>query len=147
MTAEVYDKFMERLLPEYAAEHVVNGRWSSEESLAGAQKEIARLLPQGNRTSNEKFLSVWSGTPEEIVGGIWLHLDGKNGFLYDLWIDSPHHGKGYDREGMVALEQFAKEHGAARIAVHVFGHNGPAREFYRELGYRERDVVVAKELP
>jgi GNAT superfamily N-acetyltransferase len=48
---------------------------------------------------------------------------------------------------MVALEQFAKEHGAARIAVHVFGHNGPAREFYRELGYRERDVVVAKELP
>ena len=146
MTPEEYGPFMERLIPDYAAEHIVSGRWSAEDSLAGARKEVERLLPQGIATPNEHFLTLLGGTPEERVGYLWLHLDKNNGFVYDLWIAEPHRRKGYAREGMRAVEPYARERGATRIALHVFGHNAPARELYRSLGYGERDVVMAKDL-
>ncbi len=146
MTQEEYGPYMERLIPEYAAEHVANGRWSAEESLAEARKAIDRLLPQGMATPTEHFLQVVAGTPEQRVGTLWLHLERTNGFLYDLRIDEAHRRHGYAYAAMLALESYAKDRGAGRIALHVFGHNAGARKLDKSLGYGDRDVVKAKEL-
>lgn len=146
MTDEEYGPFIERLIPEYAADHVADGQWSLEESLAGARKEVERLLPQGRATATERFLTIVAGTPEEKVGYIWVHFQKQNGFLYDLWVDEHHRRKGYARAGMLALEIYAKQEGATKLALHVFAHNVPARDLYRALGYRETNVVMSKGL-
>jgi ribosomal protein S18 acetylase RimI-like enzyme len=146
MTDEEYGPFIERLIPEYAADHVADGQWSPEESLAGARKEVERLLPQGKATATERFLTIVAGTPEERVGYIWVHFQKQNGFVYDLWVHESQRRKGYARAGMLALERYATQQGAARLALHVFAHNGPARELYRTLGYQETNVVMSKGL-
>jgi ribosomal protein S18 acetylase RimI-like enzyme len=146
MTPEEYGPYLGRLLPEYAAEHVANGRWSAEESMAGARREIDRLLPEGMATPNAHFLTVVAGAPEQPIGAIWLNVDRTNAFLYDLRIDEAHRRHGYARAALLALETYAKAQGAARIGLHVFGRNTAARDLYRSLGYGERDVVMAKEL-
>jgi len=146
MTEAEYERFHARLIPEYAAEHVRSGRWSPEESLEASRREVERLLPQGPATPNEHFLTLVAGTPEQSVGHIWLHLQEKNGFIYDLLIDEAHRRQGFARDGLRALEAYARERGAARLALHVFAHNEVARGLYRGLGYQERDIVLAKDL-
>ena len=111
MTDEEYGPFIERLIPEYAADHAADGRWSLEESLAGARKEVERLLPQGKATATERFLTIVAGTPEEKVGYIWVHFQKQNGFIYDLWVDEHHRRKGYARAGMLALRSTRSKKG------------------------------------
>jgi ribosomal protein S18 acetylase RimI-like enzyme len=146
MTDEEYGPFIERLIPEYAADHVADGQWTPERSLDGARKEVERLLPQGKATATERFLTIFAGTTEEKVGYIWVHFQEQNGFVYDLWVHEAHRRKGYARAGMLALELYARQQGATKLALHVFAHNTPARELYRALGYKETNVVMSKEL-
>jgi ribosomal protein S18 acetylase RimI-like enzyme len=146
MSQEVFGPYLERLIPAYAADHVLSGRWSKEDSLTESRKEVERLLPKGLATPNEHFLTISAGVPERGVGILWLHIDGSKGFIYDLWIDENQRRKGYGRDAMRALESYATERGVTTLALHVFGHNGPARDLYRSLGYGERDVIMAKDL-
>ncbi len=45
MTPPEFDAFLERSVPEYAAEHVRAGNWTESESLEKSRKEFEHLLP------------------------------------------------------------------------------------------------------
>ncbi len=47
MTQAEFEAFLERTIPEYAADHVRAGNWTEEESLERSRKEFEDLLPQG----------------------------------------------------------------------------------------------------
>jgi ribosomal protein S18 acetylase RimI-like enzyme len=68
-------------------------------------------------------------------------------FLYDLWIEPAERGRGYGKAAMVELELEAARRGASTIDFNVWGVNDVARALYRSLGYTERAVFMAKEIP
>jgi ribosomal protein S18 acetylase RimI-like enzyme len=131
----------------YAEENVRAGRWSAEEALSEAQKQIQGLLPQGLHTPNNYFFSIRADPSGEPVGIIWLAVEPRGGFVYDLNIFEAHRRRGYAEAAMRQIEGVARDHGAQKISLHVFGDNSGARRLYLKLGYSETNVMMSKPLP
>lgn len=146
MTPEEFRPYIERVITDYAADHVRGGRWTKEESLGASRNEVDRLLPQGVDTPHHHLFTIRSLPEGVVVGTIWVHVDGAKGFVYGLEIDEGHRRRGFARAAMLLAEEEARRGGAATLGLHVFGENAPARDLYRSLGYRETNVVMLKEL-
>jgi ribosomal protein S18 acetylase RimI-like enzyme len=146
MTEGEYGPFLENLLVEYAADHVRGGRWTAAEAPAMARAEVGHLLPAGLASPNHYFFTVVADPEAAKVGVVWLAIEPRGAFVYDLLIHPDHRRKGYAEAAMRAAEAVAREKGATRIALHVFAENAAARRLYVKLGYSETNVVMAKPL-
>jgi ribosomal protein S18 acetylase RimI-like enzyme len=141
-----FDAYATNLIERYAAEHVKGGRWTAAEAPAEARKEIDQLLPQGIATPHHYLMSILHGPDRERVGVIWLAIEPRGGFIYDLEIFERHRRRGYAEEAMRQVERVARGHGAEKLRLHVFGDNDRARRLYAKLGYVETNVAMAKTL-
>jgi ribosomal protein S18 acetylase RimI-like enzyme len=147
MRAADFAPFFSALLERYAAEHVRAGRWTMEEAPSAARKEVQELLPAGLETPNHFFFSIRAEPEDTKVGLIWLAIEPRGAFVYDLEVFEPYRRKGHAEAAMRLAEQVAREKGARKIALHVFGDNAGARRLYQKLGYAETNVLMAKPLP
>ena len=146
MEAADFDPFLESLLRSYAASHIRTGRWTEQEGPQAARDEVHRILPAGRETPNQYFFSIYGGEPEQKVGAVWLAIEPQRAMVYDLIIEEAHRRHGYAEAAMRLLEPIAREKGAGKIALHVFGDNVGARRLYTRLGYVETNVMMAKPL-
>ncbi len=146
MDAAQFDGYLAAMLPSYAAQNVKSGRWTEEESVAEARKQLDGLLPAGLATPNNHLLAIVTGSPQEKVGVVWLAIEPRGGFIYDLEVFEPFRRRGYGEAAMRELEGFARARGARKLLLHVFGDNDRARKLYLKLGYVETNVLMAKPL-
>jgi len=151
MTEQEWDPIQRETIAEYAQEHVRGGRWSQDEAMDKARKELAGLLPEGIHTEGHAIYAIVDSASGKRVGHLWFQEKEKAGrpciFLYDLRIAVPLRRRGFARAAMKTLEDVVREkHEARRIELHVFGHNVPARRLYESVGYEETHVMMAKEL-
>jgi ribosomal protein S18 acetylase RimI-like enzyme len=146
MAPEEFAAYLGRLVEHYAASHVRAGRWTEEQSRGEARKEVDKLLPEGLRTAGHYLFDIVAGAPEQNVGVLWVAIEPRGAFVYDLEVDPAHRRHGYAAEAMRLAERVAREHGARRISLHVFGDNAGARRLYARLGYAETNVLMAKSL-
>ena len=141
-----YGPFMDNLLREYAADHVRAGTWSEQEGPTRAREEVGKLLPNGLSSAGHLFFSIRAGAPEEKVGALWLAIEPRGAFVYDLLVFEPHRRRGYAEAAMKEAEAVAVQKGARKLLLHVFGENTGARRLYAKLGYSETNVLMAKSL-
>ncbi len=84
------------------------------------------------------------------IGFLWLAERDSHGrkvvWVYDVWIDEEHRGRGLGREAMRLAEQETRMFGGARLELNVFGRNDVARGLYRSLGYEESAILMGKDL-
>ncbi len=154
ITGAEYAHWRAQTTPPYAADKVRIGRWSPEEALAEAEKELQALLPQGLHTPGHHFFTI-EGEDDSgsgvAVGVVWLgqaqRAFGPIGFVYDLVIWPPHRRQGHGAAAMRALEHQARRLGLHGLALHVFGHNSGARALYAALGYAPTHLNLYKPLP
>ena len=147
MTQAEFEVFLEREIPDYAAEHVRAGNWTESESLEKSHKEFESLLPQGLKTDDNFLYTLADG--EEAVGMIWMKVKtqpSKSGFIYDVYVDEKFRGKGYGKSLMLLLEEKAREMELTSLALHVFGSNHVARKLYETIGYEITNVMMSKAL-
>lgn len=147
MTQPEYETFLERTIPEYAAEHVRAGNWTESESLEKSRKEFEDLLPQGLKTEDNYLYTLVDG--EEPVGMIWVKVKRQpsiSGFIYDVYVNEGYRGKGYGKSLMLLLEEKAREMGLRSLELHVFGSNHVARKLYETIGYETTNVSMSKKL-
>jgi ribosomal protein S18 acetylase RimI-like enzyme len=52
--------------------------------------------------------------------------------------------RGYASRILELVEDKARELGAGKVELHVFGHNLGARALYEKLGYTATSIVMAK---
>jgi len=138
--------YLDRLVRSYAEEHIRTGRWTREEGLGEARREVDRILPEGVDTPNQFFFDILDGPGGTKVGSLWLALEPRGAFVYDLEVLEPYRRHGHAEAAMRLAEAVAREKGAAKIALHVFGDNLGARRLYTKLGYAETNVMMAKSL-
>jgi ribosomal protein S18 acetylase RimI-like enzyme len=93
---------------------------------------------------NHFFFTIIAGSPDEKVGAIWLAVEPRGGFVYDLLIFERFRRMGYAEEAMRAIERVAIEKGARKLSLHVFGDNPGARKLYAKLGYAETNLIMSK---
>ncbi|MET0933342.1 MAG: GNAT family N-acetyltransferase [Mycetocola sp.] len=109
MTQPEFDVWQQELALEYAEDQVAAGNWTPETARERALTENAHLLPDGLRTPRMLLVRavLENGEP---VGRAWVGLDHPRGapdtaFLYDIFIDDVHRGRGLGRELLAEVER------------------------------------------
>jgi len=142
--------YLDKAIPNYAAQNIKAGYWSEKDGLEKSRETFERLLPDGVSTKDQYIYTVQDPETDQAVGIIWLNArtDTPNpiGFIYDIVIDEAVRRKGFGKQAMLAIEDKARELGLESIALHVFFHNTTAVGLYEKIGYKTRSLNMIKDL-
>lgn len=116
MTQTEYNVFLERLVPEYAADKV-------------------RIYLYTLRNHDQSVGTVWLGAAPDCPTEC---------FLFDIYIDGFQRGKGYGTLAMRLIEEKARELRFEAIGLHVFGFNSVAIHLYEKMGYTTTHINMKK---
>ncbi len=148
MTMAEYADWHENSVRAYAGDKRQSLGIGEAQALELSRGSFADLLPEGLATpDNYLFVAQRGGAT---LGWLWFAVKTERGvtsaFVYDLEIKPEYRRQGTASAVMGLLENEARVRGAAKIALHVFGHNAAARDLYAKVGYRITDYSMAKDL-
>jgi RimJ/RimL family protein N-acetyltransferase len=143
-----FRQYRKHLVRDYAADKVRSGVWSPEESENNASKELEGLLPKGTSTPGHFLYAVRDESVPVEVGMVWISPRnsgaGRSLWIYDIVVYERFRRRGYASRILHLVEEKARQLGADRVELHVFGHNRGARALYEKLGYTPTSIVMAK---
>jgi RimJ/RimL family protein N-acetyltransferase len=143
-----FRQYRKHLVRDYAADKVRSGVWSPEESENNASKELEGLLPRGTATPGHFLYAVRDESVPVEVGMVWISPRnsgaGRSLWIYDIVVYERFRRRGYASSILHLVEDKARQLGAERVELHVFGHNRGARALYEKLGYTPTSIVMAK---
>jgi len=148
MSDEAYREWLARIVPDYAGDNVAAGHWTPEEATERAEQQINQLLPSRQATPGQHLWSIHDASGAD-VGVLWVAVTPERpdrAFIYDIEIVPARRGEGFGTAALMALEEWAGQHGVTSIGLHVFGHNTGAWQLYKRLGYVETSVQMEKQL-
>ena len=128
----------------YAEDIERNGGLPAEAARHKAAEDVPRVLADpanalyGLDEDGERVGHLWIGE-RELQGRRFL-------WIWDVFVDEAHRGRGRGRHAMLLAEEKARRRGLERIELNVFGGNDVARSLYRSLGYEESAVQMGKDL-
>lgn len=108
---------------------------------------VRKSIPNGFETPGHYFFYVYDKNVR--VGKIWVEIRKRGemeAYLWDIYIDVEYRGKGYGKESMKVMENFARDKGAVKISLNVFGYNKIARSLYDKVGYIDAAITMTKVL-
>jgi RimJ/RimL family protein N-acetyltransferase len=143
-----FRQYRQHLVRDYAADKVRSGVWSPKESENKASKELEGLLPRGTATPGHFLYAVRDESVPAEVGMVWVSPRdsgaGRALWIYDIVVHERFRRRGYASRILHLVEDKARQLGAERVELHVFGHNHGARALYEKLGYTTTSIVMAK---
>jgi ribosomal protein S18 acetylase RimI-like enzyme len=150
MTHEEFAAWLPWATEDYAREDVEHKRVEPGRSRDNMSAFLESALPRGPRTEGHRISIVEDAATGERVGYTWWaerDLDaGPAAWIYDVYIDEPHRGRGFGRGLMEAVEAQVREAGLARMELHVWVDNDPATSLYRSLGCVPAGMEMFKQL-
>lgn len=144
MTQPEFERYVARTRLAFAAEKVRVGI-TEDDAARQVEAQIAALLPQGLGSPGQLIFTAVADGVE--VGMLWIGLPGKGNpipWVWEIWIDDAHRGKGYGRAIMLAGERELAARGFHELGLNVFGHNSVAIKLYASLGYEVTSQNMAK---
>ena len=143
-----YLKYREKLVRDYALDKIRAGVWSQAESESRAVQELDELLPDGPSPRDHFLYSIRNCSIPAEVGIVWFAVRdsgvGRSLWIYDIIIHEKFRRRGYARRTLELVEEKARELGASKVELHVFGHNDGARALYEQMGYGVTSITMAK---
>ena len=82
----------------------------------------------------------------EVVGHVWLYVEGPRAWLYHVVIAEQHRRRGLGRQAVELAAARAKEFGAQALGLNVFADNTNAHALYRSLGFQTTCMHMIKAL-
>jgi len=110
-----------------------------------AGRDHGALLPDGKPTAGQHLFCI-EDERGDAIGRLWFAARPSGVWLYEIELEEWVRGRGLGREAMLAFEERARELGAEKVTLNVFGGNEVARSLYRSLGYAEESVHMGKRL-
>ena len=145
-----FREFRKHLARDYAQDKVRAGVWSQAEAEGRASRELDELLPDGPATRDHFLYSVRDDSLPAEVGIVWFALKnsgvGRSLWIYDIIVHEQFRRRGYARRTLELVEEKARELGAGKVELHVFGHNDGARALYEQMGYGVTSIIMAKQV-
>jgi GNAT superfamily N-acetyltransferase len=150
MTDEEFRAWRPWAIADYAREDVEHKGVEPGRARENMSAFLGSVIPRGPRTEGHRMSIVEDAATGERVGYTWWadrELDaGPAAWIYDVYIDEPHRGRGYGRALMEAVEAQVRATGLRRIELHVWVENEPATTLYRSLGYVPAGMEMFKAL-
>lgn len=147
MSQPEYEAWQALAIPAYADDKVASGQWTRDEALARSTQEHEELLPKGLDTPDNHLFTIQDAAAAA-VGVLWFAVQPRSGtriaYVFDIEVWPAHRRQGHARAAFAALEQEVQRLGLAGIALHVFGHNHPARALYETLGFEPTNLSLFK---
>lgn len=148
MNQAEFSDWQERSIAEYAKDKQQSLGIGKAKALQLSQESYSALLPDGLETPDNLLFVAVRG--QQVLGWLWFKITRDWGvtsaFVYDLEVRPEHRRQGVASAVMRLLEDGARQLGACKIALHVFGQNTGARDLYAKAGYRITDYSMAKDL-
>jgi GNAT superfamily N-acetyltransferase len=148
MTAQEYDAYRQRVIPEYVSDLQRARGMTPEAAHDFATATFAPTLDEA-AAGDRSWLFRVLVDDGDAAGWLWLGPDpsrADGAFIYDLIIDERRQGEGLGRAAMLAAEEFARTAGLTRLGLNVFGWNHRAENLYRSLGYALDSTTMSKSL-
>lgn len=149
MTEKDFRQYLDRAIDNYAQDQVDAGAWQPALAAGLARQAFNNLLPEGLETHGNRLFMLVNEEGAQ-TGYLWLGMRDEGGsrvaVLYDFEIYAPYRRRGYGRAALRLMEDEARQDGAERVLLHVFGHNAAARALYQKAGFTERNVTMVKQL-
>jgi ribosomal protein S18 acetylase RimI-like enzyme len=148
MPAERFPEWLDRSRTDFVADLVATGE-SPEAAHRQASEALEGAFPARVPTASNAVFDVVdrSGTA---VGYLWVGQDDSDDetawWIWDVFIEPGHQGKGIGRAAMLLAEEYARSQGARTLGLNVFGANTAARGLYASLGYETTSVKMRKTL-
>jgi ribosomal protein S18 acetylase RimI-like enzyme len=134
MTTDEFGVYRAHLVTAYADDIFELGGFADlAAALVASEQATATLLPEGVDTSGQHLWLAHDG--DTAVGVLWIAVDGPKAFIYDIEVHADQRRRGYGREIIDAGALAARDLGAERLGLNVFGHNDVARALYERAGY------------
>ena len=148
MTEAEFSAYCETAIPGYALEVGRSDGVPPEKALEQARAAWARILPKGLTTPGHQLNWILDAATGARVGHLWLFLDPESprSYVYDIEIYPEHRRRGYAEAALAAAEEFGRAGRAARLELHVFGHNTGAIALYDKLGFTTTHRMMSKPL-
>ncbi|MBQ0961683.1 GNAT family N-acetyltransferase [Ideonella sp. 4Y11] len=147
LSAAEFEAWLPQAIEAYARDKTAAGQWTPDEALARSREDHARLLPQGLATADHHLCAIVNSTGTA-VGVLWFARQRLHGldiaYVYHLEVDPPHRRQGHATGALRGLEQACASFGFHGMALHVFGHNGGARQLYARLGFEPTNISLFK---
>jgi ribosomal protein S18 acetylase RimI-like enzyme len=142
--------WLAQAIPAYALEHIEDGQWAPAEAVLRSQQAHEALLPQGVATPGHTFMHLQVEGESPPAGFLWwaeTEAAGVRGFyVYGLEVNEEARRRGIAGAALAELERRARVLGLAYVALHVFGHNLPARRLYEQSGFEPTNINMRKKL-
>jgi len=142
---EDFERFLDREIREYAADHIRNGNWSPEGALERSKKEFEHYLPDGIHSKDQYLYSIIDDNGSKI-GVLWVQVRDQKAFIFDFVIDEAFRGKGYGKQALAAMDEKLLSMNVASVELHVFGDNITAQELYKKAGFQITGIHMNKKL-
>jgi ribosomal protein S18 acetylase RimI-like enzyme len=150
MTKDEFAAWLPWAIEEYAGEDVEHKRVEPSRARDNMTAFVESAFPRGPGTEGHRLSIVEDAGSGERVGYTWWgerDLDaGPAAWIYDVYIDESHRGRGYGRGLMDAVEAQVREAGLARMELHVWVDNDRAISLYRSLGFVPAGMEMFKPL-
>jgi ribosomal protein S18 acetylase RimI-like enzyme len=129
----------------YVRDLVHNAGMTLSEAEEKATRDHSAVFPEGRPTADQHLFVIEDegGSP---IGRLFFALRPTGVWLYEIELDEAARGRGLGREAMLEFETRARDLGAEKLGLNVFGGNEVARSLYRSLGYVEESVQMGKRL-
>jgi len=115
------------------------------EAEAKAGRDHEALFPDGRPMEGQHLFAI-EDEHGEALGRLFFAMRPSGVWLYEIELEERFRGRGLGRTAMLAFEDLARELGAEKVTLNVFGGNEVARSLYRSLGYAEEAVHMGKRL-
>jgi ribosomal protein S18 acetylase RimI-like enzyme len=150
MTPEEYREWLPWAIKDYSREEVEHKRLDPDRARANMAAFLESVIPRGPRTKGHRMSIVEDAATGERAGYVWWaerELDaGPAAWIYDVYIDPSHRGKGFGRGLMAEVEAQVREAGLTRMELHVWVDNDPATSLYRSVGFVPAGMEMFRQL-
>ena len=149
MNEEEYLAWKEPSFKRYVAEKVRKNGIDEASATEIAKGDFERSMPDGLKTEGSFFYTLYDDDSENL-GMLWWGLrgaeDNRLAWLLEIWLPESARRKGVGKQAMKLFEIDAREKGAKRMGLHVFGDNTSAITLYEKSGFETTDLVMHKTL-
>jgi ribosomal protein S18 acetylase RimI-like enzyme len=148
MSDAQYTTYLAYFIPEYAEDIASNYPRSIDEALAQAKAEMARHLPDDQKTEGQILRNILTRDGQELIGYVWYcpNETARSVFIYDFYILPDHRAKGHGKAALQALEIMLAAEGYREIRLRVAADNPRAQHVYQTGGFRITGHNMAKSI-
>ncbi|PKX81666.1 acetyltransferase [Pectobacterium peruviense] len=146
MTESDYPDYRQFFILEYAQDLQESRGYDAEKARAIATQSIDVALPQSTLTPANKLWCIHSLDNEDVIGYLWVILNGNSAWISDFCLLPAWRGRGFGKASLAAMDVVVAALGINEVGLRVATGNSVAKALYEKQGFQITGFNMHKSL-